>query len=303
MTWKKYALIICQTASNNRMTLPTNVRPKRKTLNGIAELIEHCLSSYKNFFLSNRKSPVPDIVVFEANDHDTENRKAISMDACGDELETQDIVHSDEESLTEDDIVQEDSTEDPSGRRIVDIFPFFEAIQELNSHDQSNRCNFSNMRFVKEFKQGLNSIFTFTCDVCKYTGTIKSNPHSISNKPLEVNYAAVLGAYAIGIGFYQCQEFLGTLDVPFMAVATFDKRQKLLQKDLRKLAEQVENNAMEREKQIAVEKMEVDINGTPLLSTFADGSFPKRSYRTHYDSLSGTACLIGMNLLCSCVLM
>ncbi|KAG4076108.1 hypothetical protein HA402_011454 [Bradysia odoriphaga] len=190
----------------------------------------------------------------------------------------------------------EESTEIPSGRRIVDIFQFFEAIQRLNAHSHSNTCNFSNMRFVKELKQGLNSTFTFVCDVCKYTGIIQSNPPSNLNQQLEINYASVLGAYAVGIGFYQTQEFLGTLDVPFMAVATFDKRQKLLQNDLRIHAQQLENEAMEKEKLVAVEKKEVDVNGTPLLSGFVDGSFPKRSYRTHYDSLSGTACIIGIFL-------
>lgn len=189
-----------------------------------------------------------------------------------------------------------ESTEIPSGRRIVDIFPFFEAIQRLDAHSHSNTCNFSNMRFVKELKQGLNSTFTFVCDVCKYAGIIQSNPPSNLNQQLEINYASVLGAYAVGIGFYQTQEFLGTLDVPFMAVATFDKRQKLLQNDLRIHAQQLENEAMEKEKLMAVERKEVDVNGTPLLSGFVDGSFPKRSYRTHYDSLSGAACIIGIFL-------
>lgn len=147
------------------------------------------------------------------------------------------------------------------------------------------------MRLVKEFKQGLKSIFTFTCDKCGYTGNIRSNPDS--NKQLEVNYASVLGAYAIGIGYYQSQEFFGTLDIPFMASGTFDRRQKIVQNDLRELADQLKKEAMTKEKQIAVEKGEVDVNGTPLIAGFVDGSYPKRSYRTHYDSLSGTACMIG----------
>lgn len=220
------------------------------------------------------------------------------VDCIGGSLHCSEAPLNEIQNISEEDATgSEESTEIPSGRRIVDIFPFFEAIQQLNSHSRTNSCNFSNMRFVKELKQGLNSVFTFVCDVCQYTGNIKSNPHTDLNQQLEVNYASVLGAYAVGIGFYQSQEFLGTLDVPFMAVATFDKRQKRLQSDLQILAQKLEREAMEKEKLMAIERNEVDRNGTPLLAGFVDGSFPKRSYRTHYDSLSGAACIIGIFIL------
>lgn len=68
-----------------------------------------------------------------------------------------------------------------------------------------------------------------------------------------------------------------------MACGTYDRRQKALQNDLRDLSQQVKKEAMAKEKQIAVEKGEVDVNATPLISVFADGSYPKRSYRTHYE--------------------
>lgn len=250
------------------------------------------------FFLPNRNVSEIDDEVHVSHEQYTENNEAKQVNTENTvQLEHDNIANDvQKEDLKENEIGTEETTGVLSGRRIVDIFPFFEAIQKLSSHSRTNGCNFSNMRFVKEFKQGLNSIFTFTCDVCKYTGTIKSNLTSESNQQLEVNYASVLGAYAVGIGFYQSQEFLGTLDVPFMAVDTFDKRQKLLQKDLRELAEKLQKDAMEKEKEIAIEKKEVDVNGTPLLAGFIDGCFPKRSYRTHYDSLSGTACIIGNHL-------
>lgn len=218
----------------------------------------------------------------DKNDEKFENEDTGNKEIYSEEDLLQDEMDGPEESET---------TEIPSGRRIVDIFSFFETIQRLNSHSQNNNCNFSNMRFVKEFRQGLNSIFTFSCEVCKYTGVIKSNP--TSNQQLEVNYSSALGAYAVGIDYYQCQEFFGTLDMPFMAVATYDKRQKLVQDDVRQLSENLKNEAMAKEKQIAVERGEVDVNGTPKIAGYADSCFPKRSYRTHYDSLSGTACIIG----------
>lgn len=161
--------------------------------------------------------------------------------------------------VCEDSFAERKSEAPGGGRRIVNLIPLFDAIRKIDLHNGENSCNFSTMSLTKEFRYGLNSIFTFTCDVCGYIGTIKSNP--TSNGQIEINYASALAAYAIGIGFYQSQEFLATLDIPFMAVSTFDKRQKLLQDDLRTVAQELENEAMTKEKEIAVEKKETDVNG------------------------------------------
>lgn len=198
-----------------------------------------------------------------------------------------DIVHYKLTAMQTADVIQESTN--VSGRRLIDIVPFVESIQKLDSH--SNSCNFSNMRLVKEYKQGLNSILTFECTVCKYIADIKTNPQS--NHKLEVNYASVLASYAVVIGFYQSEEFFGALDVPFMAAGTYDNRQKRVQNDLHELATSVKRDAMNEEKRVASERKEVDVNGTPLIAAYVDGSYPKRSYRTHYDSLSGAACMIG----------
>lgn len=229
------------------------------------------------------------------DDEDSENEidAAVSMSNNMDTIDNVEESYFEEDLLNDKQSEAEESTKNeiPYGRRIVDILQFVEGVKRLNSHNTANNCNYSNMRLVREFRQGLNSIFTFCCDKCQWSGTIKSNPNS--NQQLEINYAAVLGAYAVGIGYYQSQEFLGTLDIPYMAAATYDNRQKLLQNDLREHSQQLKQEAMEKEKQIAIDCNDVDVNGTPLVSAYADGSYPKRSYRTHYDSLSGTACLIG----------
>lgn len=34
-------------------------------------------------------------------------------------------------------------------------------------------------------------------------------------------------------------------------------------------------------------------NGTPLITVICDGSWPKRSYRNNYNSLSGAAIIVG----------
>jgi len=51
-------------------------------------------------------------------------------------------------------------------------------------------------------------------------------------------------------------------------------------------------NAMEEaakeEAQLAILAGNVDSDGTPLVTVVADGSWCKRSYRTMYNSLSGT---------------
>lgn len=95
----------------------------------------------------------------------------------------------------EEDANDNEESENVVGRRVVDIVPFFEAVQRLNSHNRTNDCNFSDMRLVKEFKQGLKSIFTFTCDKCGYTGIIISNADS--NKQLEVGIGVGYSIYGL----------------------------------------------------------------------------------------------------------
>ncbi|CAH1377203.1 unnamed protein product [Tenebrio molitor] len=52
---------------------------------------------------------------------------------------------------------------------------------------------------------------------------------------------------------------------------------------------------IDEEKQLAIERGDVDENGVPLLTVVADGSWAKRSYKCNYSSLSGMASIIGFH--------
>lgn len=47
-------------------------------------------------------------------------------------------------------------------------------------------------------------------------------------------------------------------------------------------------NASIEEKRLAIESGDIDSDGVPLLTVICDGSWGKRSYRTMYNSSSGT---------------
>lgn len=52
------------------------------------------------------------------------------------------------------------------------------------------------------------------------------------------------------------------------------------------------NEAAKEEAQLAIAAKEVDIDGTPLVTVVADGSWCKRSYKTMYNSPSGMVNII-----------
>lgn len=55
-----------------------------------------------------------------------------------------------------------------------------------------------------------------------------------------------------------------------------------------KVASEIMLDAAIEEKTLAIENNEVDKDGVPLLTVICDGSWGKRSYRTMYNSSSGT---------------
>lgn len=73
----------------------------------------------------------------------------------------------------------------------------------------------------------------------------------------------------------------------------YDKLKKKIGTDQEILAKKVMQETVEKEKEIAISKGEVDKNGVPLLTVIADGCWSHRSYGTKYSSLSGAAAIVG----------
>lgn len=179
-----------------------------------------------------------------------------------------------------------------AGRRIVDLDFVFRQLKELNNHPKSNRCNFSNMIPVKEFKRGLRSTILFRCSVCKYYEKIESCPQT--KDFIGINGAATLGMTSVGLGFYHLEEFLANVEVPCMSSSTFDKENKQLQDNWWNLATKSAAEALREEIRLAILSNEVDSKGNPLLIVVCDGSWGKRSYGKGFSSLSGCATIIGI---------
>lgn len=73
-----------------------------------------------------------------------------------------------------------------------------------------------------------------------------------------------------------------------MSSTTYIKNEKKVSTNFEKVAPKIMLDAAIEEKTLAIENNEVDIDGVPLLTVICDGSWGKRSYRTMYNSSSGT---------------
>lgn len=121
--------------------------------------------------------------------------------------------------------------------------------------------------------------------MCRYTKIFwTENPQSPT---MNVNTAAVTGIMSIGGGFSNMEEFFSTLEIPSMSEKTFIKEQERLSDAWEVTALKEMESAVSEEKNLAIQRGDVDSEGIPLLTVVVDGSWAKRSYKTNYASLSG----------------
>jgi hypothetical protein len=175
------------------------------------------------------------------------------------------------------------------GRRIVNISDFLEQIKKLDNHSPID-CNFQNMEFLREKRVGLKSGFVFKCSMCNIEKIVWSEIEK--STVMDVNTSAVSGTMATGGGHAQLEEVLSTMDIPTISNKTYKKIEDKIITELMATAECEMKKAAEEEARYAVERGEVDKDGTPLLTVVADGSWCKRSYRTNYSSLSGVVSIL-----------
>lgn len=160
----------------------------------------------------------------------------------------------------------------------------FGQIEELNTHGPID-CGFSHMTFLRERRIGLISGFVFKCSMCNIEKTLWTEKQ-VANR-MDVNTSAVCGTMTTGGGHAQLEEVLSAMDIPTMSNKTYKRKEDVVSEGLTATAEKEMKAAAEEEARLAVERGDVDKEGTPLLTVVADGSWCKRSYRTNYSSLSG----------------
>ncbi|CAH1721716.1 unnamed protein product [Aphis gossypii] len=196
-----------------------------------------------------------------------------------------------DESILSNQEIKQCDVDESSGRRIVDMHYVFSQIKN-SVHRGSFGCTFLNMTFISEKKHGFRSSFKFKCDVCNivmFIDSEKSKPEAY----LPVNYSAVNGSIAAGIGFTQLSELCAIIDIPCMSSTTFLKIQEFICKRIHEVAEEQMKIAGEEERRLAIKAGTLDVDGTPMCTVVADGQWSKRSYKTKYDALSGVATIIG----------
>lgn len=190
-----------------------------------------------------------------------------------------------EPETIEDDSVE---TENLIGRRIVDIKHLFDCI--ANIQHKPLDCNFTNLKFCTEKRTGNISKFVFKCAMCNKIEIIWSE---IPTQHVNINVALVEGIVCTGNGYSQLEEICAATNMPCMSNQTFFKIEKQIQGTFESCALDEMLAAGEEEKRLALLNNDVDSEGYPLVKVIADGSWPKRSFKTGYSSLSGCACIIG----------
>lgn len=171
----------------------------------------------------------------------------------------------------------------------MDIHYVFSQIKN-SVHQGSFGCSFLNMTFISEKRHGFRSTFRFQCDVCNIIMFINSE----KLKPeifMPINDATVNGSIAAGIGFTQLSEMCAVMDIPCMSSSTFLLVQEFISKRIHEVAEVQMKIVGDEERQLAIEAVEIDTDGTPMCTVVADGQWSKRSYKTKYDALSGVVIL------------
>jgi hypothetical protein len=102
-----------------------------------------------------------------------------------------------------------------------------------------------------------------------------------------LHHFPLLGNTCTGQSFSQMEERYAVLYMPSMSSKTYFKIEARFQKVIGERTLEEMKETIDEEKQLAIERGDVDENGVPLLTVVADGSWAKRSYKCNYSSLSG----------------
>ncbi|XP_025191885.1 uncharacterized protein LOC112592111, partial [Melanaphis sacchari] len=182
-----------------------------------------------------------------------------------------------------DDSIESDLTFHFKGRRIVDM--------SSKQHTPGLGCSFMDVDFISESTKGFECSWKFQCRMCNLKTVITSEKRDPEIIP--INKAVVNGTIATGIGFTQLAELTASIDIPCMTAKIYLKYNTIVGADIKSSAWDEMRLAGMEEKRLALELGDIDEDGIPMCPVIADGQWSKRSYKTKYDALSGTATIIG----------
>ncbi|XP_063393385.1 uncharacterized protein LOC134678669 isoform X2 [Cydia fagiglandana] len=174
---------------------------------------------------------------------------------------------------------------DLSGYRIVDINHVLQWAFIVERH--KNSCPGSTIKFVKETRNGFNSVLTFQCQIC---GKVFKNS---TEKNEDINKAFVWGTVSAGSYYAATAHLTSCMDIPTMSSNKFRSIEKELGEVWENHLTEVIMKAGQEERDIAIQKGQINENGLPYTTVYLDGGWLKRSYGHNYNSSSGMACIIG----------
>jgi len=175
-----------------------------------------------------------------------------------------------------------------SGRRVVEVFAFIKEIQNSFSDHGPFGCSFKDMDVMSEIRLGLQSTINLKCKMCNLVKSIKTNNYFENLGTININEAAVVGTLSAGAGYSHISQIFSGMDIPIMNCKTYKLYESKVSTNFEKIAAKIMYNAAMEENNLAIENGDVDKDGVPLLTVICDGSWGKRSYRTMYNSSSGT---------------
>ncbi|XP_063215915.1 uncharacterized protein LOC134527292 [Bacillus rossius redtenbacheri] len=164
---------------------------------------------------------------------------------------------------------------------------------ELGNHNPDFGCSLNNLKCVNEIRHGLWSVIVLECNMCNGKFSIQTQDPDTSSSHMDINSRAVAGIMSVGGGFSHLQEICASIGMPSMYSKTYSVIHDKICDGWEKAAIKEMQDAAKEEAELAVERGDVDENGTPLLTVAVDGCWSKRSYRTHYNAPSGVAAIVG----------
>lgn len=161
-------------------------------------------------------------------------------------------------------------------------------LTEVSKHGEEFGCSLGTMFVKGERIRGFLSTIILQCRMCSKSFEIPTD-----NESVDVNKSFVLGMMNIGSGYSHMQQLSASLNMPCMSNRFYEKIQDEIVDIWESAALDNMKSAAMEEKKLAIEAGDVDCNGTPTITVVCDGSWAKRSHKTNYSSLSGTAAIIG----------
>lgn len=191
--------------------------------------------------------------------------------------------------------INNDSEKSLEGDRIVNISYFLRKMTELGNHNPTFGCSLDNLKFVNETRHGLRSLILFECNMCNGKFSIQTQDPDTSSTHMDINARAVAGIMSVGGGFSHLEEICASIGMPCMSSKTYSAIHDTICDGWEKAAIKEMEDAAKKEAELAVERGDVDENGTPLITVVVDGCWSKRSYRTQYNASSGVAAIVGFH--------